>query len=90
MDEELERLHASLDRINSEVRATTPLPSYDEGENRADRLERLQEEMDLSRQMVRLNVSSAAASLDQINQSTGGGGAGRGGGGAGGYGGIDD
>ena len=63
----LERVHASLDRMNSEVRATTPLPSYDETENRADRLERLQEEMDLSRRDVRLNASSAGQSLTQID-----------------------
>jgi hypothetical protein len=72
----LERVHASLDRINSDVRATAPLPSYDDGENRADRLERLQEEMDLSRRDVRLNVSSAAKSLHGLRSHGGGSGSG--------------
>jgi len=67
-DADIESVHASLDRMNSEVRGTVASPSYDDSENRADRLERLQEEMDLSSKYVRLNVSSAAASLGQISQ----------------------
>ena len=68
--EAIERVHASLDRINSGV-GGNPEPmsmSFDDSENRAERLDRLQDEMNLSRRDIQLKATSANTSLRHLSQ----------------------